>query len=495
MRDGGAPQTRLGAKVKALRRREGLSQKELADRLGISASYLNLIEHNRRPLPASLLIKLARSFQIDLESFAVEDDERVVSDLLEIFSDPMFEADSLTAAEVKEFATQTPHVARAVLALYDQYRNSRESVDSLSSQMSDAQELAGFDRSRMPSEEVSDLIQRNKNYFPDLELGAEQLWREAQLDINDMYTWLVRYLENTHLITVKVMKVSAMNGAVRRFDPNRRVLMLSEVLAPRSRNFQLAHQIGLNTQDPILDRIAEDPRLTSDESRALAKVALANYFAGAVLMPYAQFLEAAEAERYDVELLGHRFRTSFEQVCHRLTTLQRPGAEGVPFHFLRVDIAGNISKRFTNSGIRFARFSGVCPRWNVFAAFLTPGMIRTQLSRMPDGTAYFCIARTEAKGRGRFRQPYTMHAITIGCEVKHAKKLVYTDGMDLENLDTAVPVGVTCRLCERLDCEQRALPPIQHPIKVDANVRGLSFYAPVDHGREDGGLRGEDKID
>lgn len=487
---------RLGAKVKALRRREGLSQKELADKLAISASYLNLIEHNRRPLPASLLIKLARTFQLDLDTFGHEDDERIGSELIEIFSDPLFEGESLTAAEVKEFVTQTPHVARAVITLYDQFRSARESVDTLSTQMSDVQELSSVDRSRLPSEEVSELIQRSKNYFHQLELGAEQLWRDAQLDTNDMYTWLVRYLENTQLITVRVMKMAQMNGAVRRFDPDRRVLMLSEILAPRSRNFQLAHQIGLLTQGEIMDRIAADPKLTNDESRALCKVSLANYFAAAVLMPYQTFLEAAESERYDVELLGHRFRTSFEQVCHRLTTLQRPNAEGIPFHFLRVDIAGNISKRFSNSGIRFARFSGVCPRWNVFAAFLTPGMIRTQVSRMPDGTTYFCLARTEAKGRGRFHQPYTMHAMTIGCELKYARKLVYTDGMDLDSPETTVPVGVTCRLCERLDCEQRALPPIQHPIRIDSNVRGLSFYAPADAlERPETGALGRETVD
>ncbi|MCC7386226.1 MAG: DUF2083 domain-containing protein [Deltaproteobacteria bacterium] len=471
---------RLGGRVKALRRREGLSQKEMADRLKISASYLNLIEHDRRPMSAALLIKLARTFDLDLDSFAEEDEERVVSDLTEALADPVFENDAPAEAELRELAHQSPHVARSMLHLYQAYRNAHESAETLSAQMSDAQEFAGFDRSRLPSEEVSDLLQRNRNYFHPLELGAEKLWRDAQLDSNDMYTWLVRYLENTHLITVRVMKVSSMNGAVRRFDPQRRVLMLSEVLAPRSRNFQLAHQIALLTQATALDQIAGDPKLTTAESRALARVALANYFSAAVLMPYEQFLEAANAERYDVELLGHRFRTSFEQVAHRLTTLQRPGAEGVPFHFLRVDIAGNISKRFTNSGIRFARFSGVCPRWNVFAAFLTPGMIRTQVSRMPDGTTYFCVARTEAKGRGRFHQPHTMHAITIGCEVKHARKLVYGDGINLDDLSTAVPVGVTCRLCERLDCEQRAVPPLQHPISVDENVRGVSFYAPAD---------------
>jgi predicted transcriptional regulator len=208
-------------------------------------------------------------------------------------------------------------------------------------------------------------------------------------------------------------------------------------------------------------------------------VSLAGYFAGAVLMPYTRFLEAARSERYDLELLGHRFRTSFEQVCHRLTTLRRPGAEGVPFHFVRIDLAGNISKRFSASGLRFARFSGACPRWNVFQAFMTPGLVRTQVSQMPDGAMYFWVARTLRKNATGHRAPYTMLAIGLGCDVRYARELVYADGVDLENRDAVVPVGVTCRVCERLECEQRAFPAVQFSLKVDANVRGISAYAPV----------------
>jgi predicted transcriptional regulator len=180
-----------------------------------------------------------------------------------------------------------------------------------------------------------------------------------------------------------------------------------------------------------------------------------------------------------VELLGHRFRASVEQTCHRLTTLRRPGAEGVPFHMVRVDIAGNISKRFSASGLRFARFSGACPRWNVFQAFTTPGLVRTQLSRMPDGATFFWVARTVSKEGGGYRAPRSVVALALGCEAARARELVYADGVDLDGPGAAVvPVGVTCRLCERADCEQRAFPTLQHPLAVNANVRGVSFYAP-----------------
>ena len=214
--------------------------------------------------------------------------------------------------------------------------------------------------------------------------------------------------------------------------PNRNVLVLSELLPTRSRTFQLAHQLAVLTQGSVMDRIVAEGRFSTDESRGLAKVTLANYFAGAVLMPYAPFLQAAKEERYDIDVLGRRFRVGFEQVCHRLTTLRRPGAEGVPFHMMRIDVAGNISKRFSASGIRFARFSGACPRWNIFAAFLTPGMIRIQVSRMPDGEVFFCLARTIQKDSGGYHAQHPVQAIGLGCRVEHARELVYSDGIDVE---------------------------------------------------------------
>ncbi len=474
MQQGSSP---LGAKVRALRRERSLTQAHLAERLGISASYLNLIEHNKRNLSAPLLIKLAEVFDLDLKALSEENHARIIADLMEVFGDPMFEAHDVTNQEVRELCAATPTAARAVLKLYQAYRATREASDTLAATLSEGG-LEGVDSSHLPTEEVSDLIQRHMNHFPELEEGAEALWREARLDRDELCATLVRFLGELG-IQVRIARTVEMRGAVRRYDPDAKVLHLSEVLRRGSRNFQLAYQVGLLTQAGKLDRFAADRSLTSDSSRALARVALANYFAGAVLMPYQPFLEAARAERYDIELLCHRFRTSFEQTCHRLTTLRRPGAEGIPFHMVRVDIAGNISKRFSASGLRFARFSGACPRWSVFEAFTTPGLVRTQLSQMPDGATYFWIARTVNREVGGYHSPRSMVAIGMGCEASRARDLVYTDGMNLESREAVVPVGLTCRLCERMDCEQRAFPPLQHPLKVNANVRGVSFYAPV----------------
>jgi hypothetical protein len=469
---------RLGAKVRALRRREGLSQVQMAERLGISPSYLNLIESNRRPLPSPLLIKLAQIFGVDLHTFGGDDDARIVSDLLEVFADPVFDAYQLASTDLRDLAVNQPQVARAVLALYSSLKTQREASDALASRL-DGEEGSGVDRSQLPSEEVNDLVQKHMNHHPELEEAAEELWKKARFDAEELYPGLLRYLEKQHGIHVRIARGEAERGILRRFDADKKVLTLSELLPTRSRTFQVAHQIAILTQHARIDRIVADAHLTSDGSRGLARVALANYFAGAVLMPYGPFLEACRQERYDIDVIGRRFRVGFEQVCHRFTTLRRPGAEGVHFHMIRIDVAGNISKRFSASGIRFARFSGACPRWNIFQAFMTPGMIRLQLSRFSDGATYFCLARTIHKDSGGYHAQQPVQAIGLGCRIEHAREMVYSDGMDLENVHLATPVGVTCRLCERSDCEQRAFPSIRHPLQVDENVRGVSLYAPV----------------
>jgi predicted transcriptional regulator len=450
----------------------------MAERLGISASYLNLIESNRRPLPAAILIKLAQSYGVDLHAFGADDDARLVNDLMEALSDPLFDAYQLTSTDLRELAVNSPQVARAVLALYSSYKAQRESSDELASRL-DGDEAAGLDRSQLPSEEVNDLVQKHMNYFPELEEAGEELWRKARLDAEEISPGLIRWLEKQHGVHVRLARGGVERGVLRRFDPEKKILTLSELLPTRARTFQLAHQLALLGHRGAIERILANSALTTEESRALARVALANYFAGVVLMPYMPFLEACRQERYDVDVVGRRFRVGFEQVCHRFTTMRRPGAEGVPFHMMRIDIAGNISKRFSADGIRFARFSGACPRWNVFAAFMTPGMIRIQVSRFPDNSTYFCIARTILKDSGGYHSQQPVQAIALGCRIEHAREIVYSDGVDLDNAQMATPVGVTCRLCERSDCEQRAFPSIRHQLKLDENARGVSLYAPV----------------
>jgi predicted transcriptional regulator/transcriptional regulator with XRE-family HTH domain len=465
----------LGARIRALRHAAGLSQVDLAKQVGISASYLNLIEHNQRALTAKVLGGLAQTLQIDPRELRRAPADDLTADLGEAFADPLFANQPPATHELRDLALGAPQLSRAVLALYRAFVAARDSAESLAMQIYDGQQIPQAAPSRLPSEEVSDFIQRAGNHFPQLEACAEHLWDDADLSADDLMRGLIRRLTSRFGITVDVRRET---GALRRFDPAKRLLVLSSELPPTSRTFQLAVQLALVAHGPLLDEIARGAGLASDASRKLCRIVLANYFAGAVVMPYASLLEAAVAERYDIELLGHRFGASFEQVCHRLTTLRRPGAEGIALHMIRVDLAGNISKRFSASGIRFARFAGACPRWNVFGAFSTPGAVRVQVSEMPDGERFFCVARTVHRVRGGYHAPRAVQAIGLGCELRHASELVYADGVDLADREGATPIGVTCRLCPREDCEQRAFPSIRDPLVIDDNVRRGSIFAP-----------------
>lgn len=466
----------LGHKIRHLRRDRGLTQVQMAEQLEISPSYLNLIEHNQRAVTVPVLLKLARAFDVDLHAFAEDDEARIVAELIEVFGDPLLEGREVREADLRDLANRSPDAGRGLLDLYQAYRRAREDAQALAERLSDGSGAQGIEGAPAPADEVTEFIQERGNHFPELEAAAERLWREAAFDPGDPYRGLVDHLAQTYAVEVEVMPAAAGGGTVRRYDPLTRRLTLSEILPASSRNFQLAHQICLLGSTKVLDRLVARAKLSTPGSEALCRVALANYFAGAVLMPYEPFVSAARELRYDIELLQHRFGAGFEQVCHRLTTLHRPGAKGVPFHMVRVDLAGNISKRFSASGIRFARYGGACPLWNVHAAFMTPGSIRAQLSRMSDGATYFSVARTITKAGGGHRVPQSYFAIELGCEVSHARELVYADGLSIDNPEAAVPVGVNCRLCERMDCRQRAFPPLHHRLDVDVNVRGLSAY-------------------
>jgi predicted transcriptional regulator/plasmid maintenance system antidote protein VapI len=472
----------LGAKIRALRHKSSLTQSNLARKLGISASYLNLIEHDRRPLTANVLFQLGKIFGLNLDEFMSQDDSHLISDLEEILGDPLFEGPGIAQSDLKELVASSPVVAKAMILLYQKYRSSRETIEGLVNRLEDPDKTArDFGEIRLPGEEVNDLIQSHMNYFPSLESAAERLWKKAKVEPNNILASLVAHLQEQYKIRVEVRRLSEIGKVVRHYDPQQRILYLNEVLPPRSRNFQLAHQIALLGLQDELKELTENPLLSSDEARTLAHIVLSNYFAGALLMPYERFLKAVQSERYDVEVLGHRFRTSYEQVCHRLTTLRRPGSTGVPFHMVRLDIAGNLSKRFSASGMRFARFSGACPRWNVHQAFLTPGLIRVQISEVEDGTNYFSFARTIRKDRGSYNAPQTVHALGMGCEVEHAGQLVYADGVDLKNhKKKAVPIGITCRLCERPDCEQRAFRPLNQSWELKTDSRAMSQFMKIE---------------
>jgi hypothetical protein len=475
-------EARLGGKLRRLRQERKLSQATMAEQLGISASYLNLLEHNQRPVTVPVLLKLAQRFSVDVQSLTAEDDSRLVSELMEAFADPLFDADDVKVGDLTDLVAASPNLGQALLTLYRAYRSGRSNATPTAAP-APADGEADEVQAALPSEEVSDFIQQRRNHFKELESAAEALWHEHGLEIDNLSRQLVDILAQRFAVEVVIRPAGQMDATLREYNPITRQLFLSELLPLSSRNFQLAYQIGNLGWRREIDLLASPGKFTSTAADKLARSALANYFAAAVLMPYESFLAAARQTRYDVEILQLRFRASFEQVCHRLTTLRRAGAEGVPFHLLRVDIAGNISKRFSASGIRIARFGGACPRWNVYDAFATPGMLRVQVSRMPDGASFFCIARTldtvgRAGGRSALTRRVGRLAIGLGCPLSYAGELAYADGLVLDDPLLVTPIGVSCSVCERLDCIDRAMPSRHHKLEFDENRRGVSAYAP-----------------
>lgn len=529
-----------GGKLRRLRRGLGLTQVEMAGRLGLSPSYLNLIEHDQRPLTLKILLRLGEEFGIDLNAFAEDEEARLAAELAEAFADPAL-ADPLGdgerpgVAELREFAAVSAGACRGVIALYRAHRRLREEADGLAERLRDSEFLAGVDHefrtlltsirsfteivhdnadldpeqrqrflaivveetkrllavvdralaagpavagaglgSRPAAAEVADLIQERMNHFPEIEALAERLRAAAGLDERQgggAFERLARHLERNHGVAVRIMTEAPPDGALRILDREARMLDLAEVLTPAQRAAEIAHVLALMEGGKEIEASLADGRLSTPEAKALARISLADYAALALLMPYEAILAAARELRYDVDRLALRFGMEFDQVCRRLVTLQRSGARGIPFYYVALDLAGNVSARFSAAPVRIARYSGVCPLWNVHAAFLTPGVPRVQLSRMPDGTGYVSVARTiERPGWGR-PQANRVIAVELGCETVHAGELAPAEGLDLDPRSGGVPVGTTCRLCERPACPQRALPPVGAVDAVDENRR------------------------
>ena len=458
---------RIGSRVQRLRRQSRISQAELAGQLGISASYLNLIEHNRRRMTVPLLMKLASHFGIEPGELVENDESRLLGDMMELFGDDLFVDSQITNQDIRDFATSNPAVGRAVVRLFDQYRALR-SANRL------AAAPDGNEGHHPATDAVSDFIQEAGNYFPALEEAAERVRHDIDAASDSFEYGLKTYLFNVFGLQWKLVPLPA--GVARRYDPERREILTSDALSAESATFVVAHQLGSLAASIEIDRLIEASNLPAD-APVLARNALASYFAAALLLPYDPFLKACRDTRYDIDRIQRRFRASFEQVCHRMTTLQRPGRSGIPLHLIRTDIAGNISKRFSLSGIHISRHSGACPRWNVYSAFLHPERINVQISQMPEGQRYFCIARAITKGGHRHHAPRRHLSIGLGCHIDHAPGLVYSDGMDLSDPRQSVPIGVSCRICPRLDCEQRAHPPADHRFTLNETEMAESLYA------------------
>lgn len=326
-----------------------------------------------------------------------------------------------------------------------------------------------------PVDAVRQWFYERRNHVAGLDQAAEALSMELQLHRSEPHIALSGRL-SAHGIRTRILPADIMGDQLRRFDLHRKELMLSELLSQSSRRFQIGVLLARLEQEAAISALVEAAGLSDPAAISLMRVSLANYFAAALLMPYGRFLAAYESTRYDVELLSHRFGSSFEQTAHRMSTLQREGARGIPFFFVRVDRAGNMSKRFSAGRFPFSRFGGTCPLWNVHAAFETADQIQTQIIRMPEGTSYFSIARTVTRAGGTHGQPAQRLVIGLGCDVAYAPRLVYADGIDLART-RPVDIGLNCYLCERPNCAARSNPPINRPLHVNERERSLALFS------------------
>jgi XRE family transcriptional regulator, fatty acid utilization regulator len=465
-----------GPRLRRLRRDLGLTQVQMAEGLDISGSYLNLLERNQRPVSAQLLLKLADTYDVNLKGLAGDAGTRIISDLKEVFSDPLLEASPAGTQELMDLYASSPNTAQALISLYRAYRSSVEKIGALAEKVADTGGDIRIDGGSFPVEEVRDFFATQRNHFPEIEAAAESLWETDLARADTLAAGLRSYLKTQHTTTVQVMPAEFMGQLLRRYDRHSNRLFITEALPAPARNFQIAYHIGLAAHGALIDRIIDTNGGSAVETRRLLRIALAGYFAGAVLMPYDRFLKIAESKRYDIELLSQRFDASYEQVCHRLTTLQRPTAPGISFFFIRVDPAGNISKRLGGGGFHFARFGGACPRWNLHEAFRNPGRMITQIVEMPGKSTYFSIARTVDGLSGGYHTPSPQMAIAVGCEISQAHRLVYSDGWDLNDLKRVTPIGMTCRLCERTGCAQRAFPPLNRTLILDESLKTISPF-------------------
>ena len=453
-----------GVKLRETRARLGLTQKAFATKLGVSLPYLNQMENNHRPVSAAVVLALAGEFGLDVTELSAGDAERLVSDMREALADPVFADTMPPLADLRLTASNAPMLARAFLELHRAYRQNHERLASLD----EALGREGGSALASPWEEVRDFFHYCDNYIDAVDRAAERfaapegtplpLERQARAALSHAGIEL-RYSDNPDVRTL-----------------SGRVLTISTRTAAPTQRFQLLHQIALLTQNDLLEATLDLARFQTDTARAIAKIGLANYFAGAALMPYRAFLEASRETRHDLERLADRFGASIEQVAHRLSTMQRPGQKGIPFFFVRVDQAGTITKRHSATRMQFARFGGACPLWNVHQAFETPGRFLRQLAETPDGVRYFCLARDVSKPGGSFQAPVRRYAIGLGCEVSHARDLVYADDLDVANARAYEPIGISCRICDRKDCHQRSVPPLERQLRVDQGRRGVLPY-------------------
>jgi predicted transcriptional regulator/transcriptional regulator with XRE-family HTH domain len=478
----------MGRHLRALRLERGLAQAEVAEVIGVSPAYLSLLETGKRPMQLPLLLGALGHLGVDVETFMAQAGERRVDEgLARLLDEPLFRTLGMGEDDLRA-ASGEPRAAATITALFHLYKNTRAQLDQLLVELTKEERSrreqdgpgAGLAFDHSPYDEVIDFLEASGNWFGELEARAEVVRAAHALPEQCRPEHLIRALAR---LDVRVEEEPPHDSSViRRLDPSGGVLTLARDVPEHRRLFQLAHTVALRLFDreqlhePVMGRA----RLAHAEAPRLLKIHLANYLAGALLLPYAPLLRDAQRTRYDVERLARIWNAGYETVAHRLTNLGDPSRRGVPFHFLRVDVAGNISKRYAATGLRFPHGTGSCPKWIVHQAFLTPHAIARQYSVFPDGRMYFCFAKVLSEPIAGSLARGTVYAIGMGTAAEDARHLAYADDMPFVDPGRmAVLVGTTCRFCERTDCNQRAAPSYKYAFRVDEYVKKDNFYSPL----------------
>jgi len=474
----------MARKLRELRLARGLPQGEVAKRLGISPAYLSLIEKGKRALKLPLLLSALTLYEEPVEQFMKSlGDAHVDERLAHLLDEPLMRSLDLREDDLAALGAE-PRLASTVTALFQLYKNTRHQLDQLLTAAArrgdDGAGSLRFDYS--PYDEVADFLERHDNYFPSLEERAEALRRDAGLSDRTSSAELTRLLREQLGIDVVSAPPSEGSSVIRRYDPGRARLMVSPHLSEQRLRFQLAVSVALviSDREPLAAPLIADAHGTHVETSHLVAIHLANYFAGALLLPYGAFFREAQHVRYDVERLAERFESSYETVAHRLCNLSDPARRGLPMHFLRVDAAGNLSKRYSGDGIRLSHHEGSCPKLAVHLAFLTPSLLRRQYNRYPDGATFFCFAKVVTDPSGGSLARGTAYSIGLGTHAENAKHMAYADDMPfVDPARQATPVGTTCRFCERTDCNMRSAPSYRFALEVDQRLKKENFFSPL----------------
>jgi len=461
--------TFIGPHLRKLRLERAETQAQMARALGISTSYVNLLENNERSVSVPVMLRLFDVYGVDWRAIAEDEDSTLLADLRAVVQDPLFEDARPDLPQLRAALVHSPELASGFLRLYRAYQAASDTLGAAGADSGETLIAAS------PESAVHDFFRRNRNHFPELEDAAEAFWGDTPVPMDEVYSVTKRRLRETTGLAVRLVPVSELPNTLRAHDEGRREILLSEALDHPNRVFQLVHVAGLIEQRPLLDRVLARSGITDELGLSRCRVELANYFAAAVLMPYGPFLQEARASKYDMDHLATRFGVSYEQACHRATTLQRNGAQGVPFFFLRIDKAGNVTKRFNSTGFPLAERGGACPRLDVHASFRTPGRISPQFVEMPDKTQYLVFSRTVDRPTfARHAQDIRL-AVAMGCAIEHTSEIGYAEGLAVKAAQIT-PVGINCRICPRANCDQRAHQAAILPRPVDERRRGATRY-------------------